>query len=210
MANSNSTLILRAHTNNWVALTVRSSGAGVANGVCCWGHDGSLANRNQGCWGISREVKAVVLNLWVMVPLGGGHISKVLHILYYITIHDSSKITVMKQQRNNFIVGVTTTWRTVLKGHGIRNIENHCISTKGCHWDLEDCQGYLPQGPKSCQSPGICPTPLHYHSSSCGILFLKLQWPLWKSTLIWRPASECSNTRVVVCVDQGHRESPTA
>lgn len=25
------------------------------------------------------------------------------------------------------MIGVTTTWETVLKGHSIRKIENHCI-----------------------------------------------------------------------------------
>jgi hypothetical protein len=46
-----------------------------------------------------QEKWAVVPNLRVVTPLGGSHISDILCIIYiYITIHDSSKIAVMKYQ----------------------------------------------------------------------------------------------------------------
>ena len=40
-------------------------------------------------------------------------------------IHNSSKITVMKWRWNNVMVGVTTTWGTVLMGCSIRKAETH-------------------------------------------------------------------------------------
>ena len=42
----------------------------------------------------------------------------------YITIHNRSKVTIMKQQPNNFKVEVTIRG-TVLKGHSIRKIEKY-------------------------------------------------------------------------------------
>ena len=62
----------------------------------------------------------MVLNLWVMTPLRRGcHISDI-----YIAIHNSSKITVMKEQQNNVVVGVPITRGTVSKGLSIRKVEN--------------------------------------------------------------------------------------
>lgn len=54
-------------------------------------------------------------------PLG-SHISYI-----HSAIHDSTDITVMKRQRNSFVVGVTTAWRTVLKGRSVRKVEDHCL-----------------------------------------------------------------------------------
>lgn len=51
-----------------------------------------------------------------------GHIYAV---CIYILIHNSSKATAMKQQQNNFMVGVITTWRTVFKGYSIGEVENN-------------------------------------------------------------------------------------
>lgn len=42
----------------------------------------------------------VVLNLWVVTPKQPSEITEI-----YIAAHDSSKITVMKYQLNNFMVG---------------------------------------------------------------------------------------------------------
>ena len=48
----------------------------------------------------------------------------------YIVIHNSSKITVIEKQWNNFMVeGVTTKWGTVLEGRSIRKAEKHCSKT---------------------------------------------------------------------------------
>ena len=47
---------------------------------------------------------------------------------YYITIHKSTKLW------NNFMVGVTTTWGTVLKGCSIRKVKNHCSKEIHLHW----------------------------------------------------------------------------
>jgi hypothetical protein len=33
----------------------------------------------------------------------------------------------MKQQLNKFVVGVITTWGTVLKVYMVRKFENHCV-----------------------------------------------------------------------------------
>ena len=43
------------------------------------------------------ESYAAVLNLWVMTPAPNPSD-------LYVTIHNSSKITVLKQQENNFII----------------------------------------------------------------------------------------------------------
>jgi hypothetical protein len=70
--------------------------------------------------------RPVVLILWVMIPLGvkwlfhRGHISDI-----YIMIDNTRKI--MKQQQNNFMVGVTIICGTELKGHSTRKVENHCF-----------------------------------------------------------------------------------
>lgn len=45
----------------------------------------------------------------------------------YFKVNNSSKTTVLKLQQNNFIVGVTTTWETVLKSYSFRKGENHWI-----------------------------------------------------------------------------------
>ena len=60
----------------------------------------------------------------------GGQISCTSDI--YITVYNSSKITVMKWQQNNFIVEVSTARRTILKDHSIRKVENHYLSACDC------------------------------------------------------------------------------
>lgn len=42
-------------------------------------------------------------------------------------IHNSSDISVMKEQCNNFMVGVLPNTGTVLKGTSVRKVENHCF-----------------------------------------------------------------------------------
>lgn len=66
----------------------------------------------------------VVLNLWVQGSLGVTHqLSCILDI--YTTNHDSSKVTVWSSNELVLWLGVITTWRTVLKSHGLREVENH-------------------------------------------------------------------------------------
>ena len=48
----------------------------------------------------------------------------------FIMIHNSSKITYQIATRIILWPGVTTAWGTVLNGHSIRKVENHC--TKRC------------------------------------------------------------------------------
>lgn len=43
----------------------------------------------------------------------------------YITIHNSSKITVTKQQQCNFMFEVSTGWGTELTDYSIRKVENY-------------------------------------------------------------------------------------
>lgn len=45
----------------------------------------------------------------------------------YITVHNTSKATVTKSQQNNFMVGVTTTRGTALKGHSARKVETTAL-----------------------------------------------------------------------------------
>lgn len=88
----------------------------------------------------------MVLNLGVVSPLEGqttikniciyiyiyvhrGHISDIWHIRY---LHQNNITVAMLQlwssNNNNFILGVTTTWRSILKGLSIKKVENHCSS----------------------------------------------------------------------------------
>jgi hypothetical protein len=48
----------------------------------------------------------------------------------YITIHIRSKITVMKYKENHFRVGGHHGVRTVLRGHNIRRVKNHCLGER--------------------------------------------------------------------------------
>lgn len=54
----------------------------------------------------------------------GLHPPTVAYQTFTLQFIDSSEITVMKYQRNDFMVGGHTTWGTVLKGRGIREVEN--------------------------------------------------------------------------------------
>ena len=54
---------------------------------------------------LTDSARSVVLNLWDETPLCvWGHISDI-----YMMIHNKSRMTVMKQQQNNFMFGVATT-----------------------------------------------------------------------------------------------------
>ena len=65
-----------------------------------------------------------VFSLWVKAPLVAAH--PISHASgMYIMIHNSSKITVVKKQQDHFMVGVSTTGGTGLKGHSIRKAESH-------------------------------------------------------------------------------------
>lgn len=61
------------------------------------------------------SVKSVVLILEVKGHFYRSHLRPSEMLDLYIVIHNSSKITVMKCNKNNFMVVGTTTWRTVLR-----------------------------------------------------------------------------------------------
>ena len=68
-------------------------------------------------------------------PFGANHSDGVAYQIscvsgIYVTIHNSSKITVMKYQENNFKVEVTTTQVTELRGHSIRKVETQFYRKK--------------------------------------------------------------------------------
>lgn len=71
------------------------------------------------------------LGLWTWDPCGVAYQISCRSDIY-ITIPNSSKITVTKKQQNNPIVRATTTGGTVLKGYRIRNIENYCLRESSC------------------------------------------------------------------------------
>ena len=78
-------------------------------------------------------LRTMVLNLWVTAPFYRGHLRPSCTSDIYIVIHYSSKITVLKKQWDNFMLGgVTTRWGTVLNGHSIRKVENHHL--RMCKW----------------------------------------------------------------------------
>ena len=62
-------------------------------------------------------VLRVVTPLRVKWPFYRGHLSPTENTDIYIMINNSSKITIMKWQQSNFMVGVL---RPMLKGHGTR------------------------------------------------------------------------------------------
>lgn len=56
-----------------------------------------------------------------------GHLRLLGSTDIYITIQNSSKIRVMRWQQKVILwLGGQHTWRTVLRGHSIRKVENHC------------------------------------------------------------------------------------
>lgn len=80
----------------------------------------------------------MVLNLWVLTPLGvGGVVSShaFTGVAYqmsnmtdiYVMIPNSSKIAVMKQQVNNFMVRSCHTREAVLKGGSDRKVVCHLL-----------------------------------------------------------------------------------
>ena len=75
----------------------------------------------------------VVLNLWVMTPLGikqsfnRGYLRLSENTDIYIMIPGNSKNYSFEIATKIILwLGVTTTWGTVLDGQNTRNIENHC------------------------------------------------------------------------------------
>lgn len=65
--------------------------------------------------------------MWVAALSQESHqISCILDI--YTTNLNSSKITVIMEKPSNFMVGVTTTLGSILKGSSIRKVENHCYT----------------------------------------------------------------------------------
>lgn len=66
--------------------------------------------------------------LWSFGDRGQTTIKKHTFTMRFIT---TAKLQLWSRNKNNFMVGVTTTWGTVLKGHGIRKFENHCNPFQG-------------------------------------------------------------------------------
>lgn len=66
-------------------------------------------------------VPCTVLNLWVTNNENTPCVSDI-----YMTMHNSSRISYEVATKAILWLGVTTTRGTVLKGLGIRKVENHC------------------------------------------------------------------------------------
>lgn len=64
----------------------------------------------------------MVLKLWVVTLFIGRGITYQISTLQFITV---DKLQLQSSNRNNFMVGATTTWGAVLKDHSIRKAENH-------------------------------------------------------------------------------------
>ena len=74
-----------------------------------------------------------VLNLWVFIPFEtewSFHRDRLWppeNTDICITIHNgAAKLQLSSSNKNNFMVGVTTTWGSVSKGRSIKKVENHC------------------------------------------------------------------------------------
>lgn len=66
----------------------------------------------------------MVLNLYVVTPLASfiKLLSPKIITLWFITL---TKLQLWTSRKNNLVLGVTTTWRILLKDHNIRKVENH-------------------------------------------------------------------------------------
>lgn len=74
------------------------------------------------------DSKTIILNLWVVTPFGVSYqISWISDML--ITIHNSRKIIVIKEQKIILCLWILTTWGTILEGHSIRKVENHWLKS---------------------------------------------------------------------------------
>jgi hypothetical protein len=85
---------------------------------------------------------AIVLTpLEVDWPVHRGHLRLLENTDIYITIHNSNKITVMQyHQKKNLMVGITTMWGVVLKGHSINKWETLSYN----HWEEGISFGKMP------------------------------------------------------------------
>jgi hypothetical protein len=65
------------------------------------------------------------LNLWVPTPpQGSHHILHIRHINIYITVHNSSKITVGSSNENNVMVGVCHNMRDCIRVTALGKLRN--------------------------------------------------------------------------------------
>jgi hypothetical protein len=60
-------------------------------------------------------------------PFHSPHLRLPENQFIYIRIHNSNKNYSNELEIKQIYLVVTTTWRTVLKGHNIRKVENHCF-----------------------------------------------------------------------------------
>ena len=71
------------------------------------------------------------------VWMGLSQGSCVVYLVYQMFISQFMRMARLQSwssHKNNFMVGVTRTWGTILKGHSIRKVENHC---KKSHFILQ-------------------------------------------------------------------------
>jgi hypothetical protein len=80
-----------------------------------------------------------ICDLWHLWQTSMSKIFK----LWFITV---AKLQLWRSNKNNFTIGVTTTWEIVLKCHSIRKVENHSARTilykRGGHSPPNSWAGY--------------------------------------------------------------------
>ena len=129
--------------------------------------------------------RAVVLNL--ILFRGGDRVT--IGTVIYVTIHNSNKTVAVKII---LWLEVSTTWGTVLKGHSIRKVENHCSGASWGHHSslLSMMMNFstvsVDEGKELCVPEHVAITDLVFPASSpkglktflC--IFLDCAWWLWR------------------------------
>ena len=97
-----------------------------------WGNNGALLNLFNSRIEWPRAWQS--FDLWVTIPLG-LHIRCPVYQLFILWFVTETKLQLWSRNKIILCWGVTTTWRTVLKGLSIRKAEKHCLRGRGT-WDL--------------------------------------------------------------------------
>ena len=125
---------------------------------------------------------------------GGGSVT------YHTLILNSSKITVMKHHQGNLMVGVTTTWGTVLKGCSIRKVENHTVALLkvGPGWQSRLLEHGSSKVTAVLVEHSLCPVCFHMselrlQTPASWTRILHSAFPLWWSGSFWdtEPKETC-------------------
>jgi hypothetical protein len=144
----------------------------------------------------------VVFNLWVMTPLREwsndpftgvtqDHRTPQMFILQFTMV---ARLQLWSSNDNNFVVGVTTTWETVLNGINIRKVN---------HWTISYCCIWLLQGQVPLSLTQLCPfwqppggLTVNCFPGECGHVTRMLPAKVSGTDAVC-PTPTCSNTSII-------------